>query len=305
MENQRLIPAILGATGVGKSEIAFELARRYSWEIVSVDSRQCYQFMEIGTAKPNPQMRSLVPHYLLDFCPPDYKLSAGEFARHAWDLFLSLERPLAVGGAGFYMKAIFEPLHANLPHNPLIREELETLPTATLARKLKAEDNVTAEKLHPNDRQRLLRALEICLAARRPYSELIKETPPSPPVKPSYIGLRLERNELRKRQAQRLERMLNEGFVNEVSRLKEMGFSKDLYAFNAYGYRELFDYLDGLTSLEDAKELILSKIHSFTKRQETFFKTLGEIKWVEALDFDKTLKEVGLLLEKQFSDYFI
>lgn len=305
MENQRLIPVILGATGVGKSEIAFELARRYSWEIVSVDSRQCYQFMDIGTAKPNAEMRSLVSHYLLDLCPPDYKLSAGEFARHAWELFLSLERPLAVGGAGFYMKAIFEPLHANLPHNPLIREELETLPTATLARKLKAEDQVTSEKLHPNDRQRLLRALEVCLAARRPYSELIKETPPSPPVKPFYIGLRLDRNELRKRQEHRLERMLNEGFVNEVRRLKEMGFSRDLYAFNAYGYKELFDYLDGLTTLDDAKGLILSKIHSFTKRQETFFKTLGEIKWIDAFDFNNTQEAVRLLIEKQLHAYFI
>jgi tRNA dimethylallyltransferase len=304
VDQKKLIPVILGATGVGKSEIAFELALRYGWEIVSVDSRQCYLLMDIGTAKPSVQMRSRVPHHLLDLCPPDHKLSAGEFARHALELFTNLERPLAVGGSGFYLKAIFEPLHANLPHNPLIREELETLPTATLARKLKAEDPVTAEKLHFNDRQRVLRALEVCLAARRPYSELIRESAPSVPVKPIYIGLKLERKILWERQAARLEKMLAAGFLEEVRNLKEMGFSKDIYAFNAYGYRELFDYVGGLAPLAEAKEMILSKIRAFSKRQETFFKTLGEVRWVDAEDSRQCLREVQALLERYLPEYF-
>ncbi len=302
--NPRLIPVILGPTGVGKSGVAFELARRYGWEIVSVDSRQCYQLMEIGTAKPTPAMREQVPHHLLDLCPLDHKLSAGEFARHAWGLFLNLEKPLAVGGSGFYLRAVFEPLHANLPHNPVIREELETLPTPTLARKLKAEDPVTAERLHPNDRQRLLRALEVCLAARRPYSELIAETPPDPPVRPFYVGLRLDRAELTRRQQERLEQMMAQGFVEEVRRLRDMGFPKDLYPFNAYGYRELYDYIEGDISLADAKQLILKKIRGFIKRQETFFKTLGEIHWVDAHDRQKAIQAVKDILEKHFPHYF-
>ncbi|MBD3285715.1 tRNA (adenosine(37)-N6)-dimethylallyltransferase MiaA, partial [candidate division WOR-3 bacterium] len=94
---QRLIPVILGPTGTGKTEVSFELARRYNWEIVSVDSRQCYQLMEIGTAKPTNHMREQVPHHLLDLCPPDHRLSAGEFARHAWELLRNLNLPVAVG----------------------------------------------------------------------------------------------------------------------------------------------------------------------------------------------------------------
>lgn len=304
MDDKKIIPVILGPTGIGKSEIAFELALRYGWEIVSVDSRQCYLLMDTGTAKPSTEMRSRVPHHLLDLCPPDHKLSAGEFARRALELLVNLDRPLAVGGSGFYLKAIFEPLHANLPHNPLIREELETLPTATLSRKLKAEDPVTAEKLHFNDRQRILRALEVCLAARRPYSELIKESAPSVPVKPCYIGLTLERKLLWERQAQRLEKMLASGFLEEVRNLIQMGFSKDIYAFNAYGYRELFDYVEGLTSLSETRELILSKIRSFSKRQETFFRTLGDIHWVDATDSKLCIQNVQKLLEKFFPDYF-
>lgn len=304
MDVKKPIPVILGPTGIGKSEIAFELALRYDWEIVSVDSRQCYLLMDVGTAKPPTEMRSRVPHHLLDICPPDHKLSAGEFARHALELLISLERPLAVGGSGFYLKAIFEPLHANLPHNPLIREELETLPTATLSRKLKAEDPVTAERLHYNDRQRILRALEVCLAARRPYSELIKESAPLVSVRPYYIGLKLERKLLWERQAQRLEKMLAGGFVDEVRNLRQMGFSKDIYAFNAYGYRELFDYLEGLGTLSETKELILAKIRSFSKRQETFFRTLGEVHWVDASDSKQCLRKVQKLLQEYIPEYF-
>jgi len=300
----RLIPVILGSTGVGKSGVAFELARRYGWEIVSVDSRQCYQLMEIGTAKPTPQMREQVPHHLLDLCPPDHQLSAGEFARHAWELLLNLEKPLAVGGSGFYLRAIFEPLHANLPNNPIIREELETLATPTLARKLKAEDPLTAERLHPNDRQRIIRALEVCLAARRPYSELIAEPQPDPPVKPFYAGLKLDRPELISRQAKRLERMMALGFVDEVRRLRDMGFPKELYAFNAYGYRELYEYIDGDISLAEARQLILKKIRWFAKRQETFFRTLGEIHWVDAYNREKVTREIQAILEPHFPHYF-
>ncbi len=302
--NPRLIPVILGPTGVGKSGVAFELARRYGWEIVSVDSRQCYQLMEIGTAKPTSQMREQVPHHLLDLCPPDHQLSAGEFARHAWELLLNLEKPLAVGGSGFYLRAIFEPLHANLPHNPIIREELETLATPTLARKLKAEDPLTAERLHPNDRQRIIRALEVCLAARRPYSELIAEPPPDPPVRPFYVGLKVDRHELINRQAKRLERMMAQGFVEEVRRLRDMGFPKDLYAFNAYGYRELYEYIDGDISLAEARQLISKKIRAFAKRQMTFFRTLGEIHWVEAADPQKAVREVKEILSPNFPHYF-
>ena len=302
--NPRLIPVILGPTGVGKSGVAFELARRYGWEIVSVDSRQCYQLMEIGTAKPTPAMREQVPHHLLDLCPPDHQLSAGEFARHAWELLLNLERPLAVGGSGFYLRAIFEPLHANLPHNPIIREELETLPTPTLARKLKAEDPLTAERLHPNDRQRIIRALEVCLAARRPYSELIAEPPPDPPVRSFYVGLKLDRAELVRRQRERFERMMAQGFVDEVRRLRDMGFPKDLYAFNAYGYRELYEYIEGDISLAEARQLILKKIRAFAKRQETFFRTLGETHWVEAANPQKAIREVKEILNPSFPHYF-
>jgi len=302
--NPRLTPVILGPTGVGKSGVAFELARRYGWEIVSVDSRQCYQLMEIGTAKPTSQMRDQVPHHLLDLCPPDHQLSAGEFARHAWELLLNLEKPLAVGGSGFYLRAIFEPLHANLPHNPIIREELKTLATPTLARKLKAEDPLTAERLHPNDRQRIIRALEVCLAARRPYSELIAEPPPDPPVRPFYVGLKVDRHELINRQAKRLERMMAQGFVEEVRRLRDMGFPKDLYAFNAYGYRDLYEYIDGDISLAEARQLILKKIRAFAKRQMTFFRTLGEIHWVEAADPQKAVREVKQILSPNFPHYF-
>ncbi|MBN2378833.1 tRNA (adenosine(37)-N6)-dimethylallyltransferase MiaA [candidate division WOR-3 bacterium] len=302
--NERLVPVILGQTGVGKTEVAFELARRYNWEIVSVDSRQCYQLMEIGTAKPTAQMREQVPHHLLDLCPPDHQLSAGEFARHAWELLSNLDRPIAVGGSGFYLRAIFEPLHTNLPHNPIIREELETLPTPTLARKLRAEDPETADRLHPNDRQRILRMLEVCLAARRPYSELIAQPAPLPPVKPFYVGLRLSRSELAQRIKTRLEKMLAEGFIDEVQRLKRMGFSKDLYAFNAYGYQEIFSYIEGETSLEETKEIIIKKIRAFAKRQKTFFTALGDTNWVDAESKENAIQSIEELLRNEFLTYF-
>ncbi|MEO0101771.1 MAG: tRNA (adenosine(37)-N6)-dimethylallyltransferase MiaA [candidate division WOR-3 bacterium] len=286
---------IVGPTAVGKTEVSFLLALRHNLEIISADSRQVYQFLDIGTAKPPKEMRERVKFHLLDIVSPDKVLSAGDFALRAREVMdrLSQEgkRFLICGGSGLYIRAIFKPL-AKIPKiDPKIREELQGKSLELLYQELEKVDPTAAQRIHPQDRQRIIRALEVFFQTKRPLSFFWSGKEGECPYQPFYIGLFLPKKILYRRIEERLARMMQEGFLEEVRRLLDLGYDENLYPFNAFGYKELMRYLKGKLTLEEALRIIKKKTKDYAKRQLTWFKR-ERIYWLDNSDPERTVKEI-------------
>jgi tRNA dimethylallyltransferase len=286
---------IVGPTGVGKTEVSFLLAKRHNLEIISADSRQIYQGMDIGTAKPSKEMQKEVRFHLIDIIPPDKVFNAQDFALRAQKIMDRLSGEgkgfLICGGSGLYIKAIFNPL-ARIPRvSPEIRAELKKRNLTDLYSELTLCDPVAAQKIHPRDRQRIIRALEVFYQTKRPLSSFFQEKGEEPAYEPFYIGLYLPRKLLYKRIEERLERMIREGFIEEVKRLLSSGYSPDLYAFNALGYKEMMRYLKGEMSLEEAIRIGKKKIKEYARRQLTWFKREVSF-WLLNYETEKTVSEI-------------
>ncbi len=279
----KLIPVIIGPTGVGKTEISHNIAKKYGFEIISLDSRQCYKYMDIGTAKPEEWRRKEVKYHMLDIITPSEEISAGEFGKIVQNLLLSLlkqgKKIMAVGGSGLYIEAVFFPLHP-LPASQKIREELLNKPVEELYAELVRIDPERAKEISKTDKKRIIRAIEIYrLTGEKPSVLLKKERKKF--LNPIFLGITMSRKKLYKRIEERLEKMIEEGFIEEVKKLKEMGYTKNLNAFNALGYAEMFDYLEGKLTLEEAKKIIIKKTKLFIRRQYAFFKKFKPILWIE------------------------
>lgn len=292
---------MVGPTGVGKTRIGAEVAERLGWEIISADSRQIYKYMNIGTAKPDREMRRRVRFHLISIIRPDEEYSAGRYARDAGSLIERFSRQgkgfILVGGSGLYIRALFRPLFAEpkLPREG--REALLGHSTPQLYERLFRLDPETARRLHPHDRQRIVRALEVLLASGRPLPELYQTHPP-PRFTPYYIGLSLPRQELYRRIDERFDAMIRQGLIQEVRRLREMGYPRDLYAFNALGYQEIFDYLDGRLTLEAAVARAKVRTHEYARRQLTWFRKEPGVRWVDSSDPNRVVEEVLSLLAR-------
>ncbi len=285
---------IVGPTGVGKTEVSFRLAKRNKLEIISADARSIYQGMDIGTAKPTSKMREEVNFHLLDLITPDQVFNAQDFGKLARAVMDKLRREgkkfFVSGGSGLYLKALFKPL-AELPKiDPDIREGLKGRELGSLYHELKAIDPISASKIHPRDRQRVIRALEVFYQTKRPLSSFFGREEVSE-YEPVYVGLILPRKSLHQRIEERLERMVEGGFLKEVKRLLSLGYAEDLYAFNAFGYREMMLYLKGRLAFEEAIRQAKKKIKDYAKRQITWFKR-EDVYWIENYDFNETVLEI-------------
>ncbi len=269
---------LLGPTAVGKTELSLTLARTFDGEIVSADSRQVYQGMDIGTAKPTPQQRAQVPHHLLDLLTPAETLSLATYQQLAYaaidDILRRGRLPFLVGGTGQYISAVIEGWHIpRTPPNPKLRQELEHYAAQhgpqALHDRLRQHDPVSAERIHPHNVRRVIRALEVYLETGQPISALQRKTPP--PYRILQIGLTRPRDKLYARIDARLERMMQAGLLKEVRRLLEAGYSRDLPAMSGLGYAQLGSYLHGETTLEEALAAIRRETRDFVRRQETWF----------------------------------
>ena len=288
-EKTRIV-VILGPTSSGKSELAVRLAETCGGEIVNADSMQVYRGMDIGTAKPSPEQRQKVPHHLLDLVEPDAEFSASDFRREAARAISGIlergRRVFVVGGTGLYIKALLKGLVASPSGDESIRRELRETALrvggAELLRRLAEVDPVTAARLHPNDQVRIVRALEVFRQTGRPISSFRSD---HGFVGEFYdalkIGIAVERNELYRRIEERVERMMAEGFPEEVRQLLARGFDPGLKPFRAIGYKELCRYLAGKYSFEEALGLIKRDTRRYAKRQFTWFRQDDEINWVE------------------------
>ncbi len=293
--------AVLGPTATGKSAFAMALAadlaeRGVTVELISADALQAYRGLTIGTAKPGPRERGRVRHHLIDVIEPHQAFSAGAFARRAAVAVEEIEArgalPVLVGGSGFYLRALFEGLAPVPPVGPEVREalraDLRSHGLCRLVRELREVDPEGAETLAPGDTQRVLRALEVVRATGRPLSEWQRRgTEGRLDRRLLKVGLTLPRTVLYDAVEKRAGRMLERGWLAEVERLREHARGRggcslgELPAFQAIGYRQLADHLDGNLTLEQALEETVRATRRYAKRQETWFRKEPQVCWLD------------------------
>ncbi|GAB7026297.1 tRNA (adenosine(37)-N6)-dimethylallyltransferase MiaA [Geotalea toluenoxydans] len=289
-EEKIKLVSIVGPTASGKTELAVRLAERFDGEIVNADSMQVYRDMDIGTAKPSADLSSRVPHHLMDIVTPDVNFSASDFRRHAVaaiaDIHSRGKRVFIVGGTGLYIRALLQGLVDSPSGDEQIRGELNELAKEIgnegLLQLLAEVDPITAERLHPNDRVRIIRALEVYRQTGRPMSQFRQEHGFAEQMYDCLmLGINVERQELYSRVEKRVDEMIASGLAVEVEELFRLGYARDLKAMRSIGYKEICSFLKGEISLDQAVQLIKRDTRRYAKRQMTWFNKEYGIKWVE------------------------
>lgn len=270
---------LLGPTAVGKTALALDLAEALQTPILSADSRQIYQHMNIGTAKPTPQQLARVPHHLIDLVTPAETLSLAEYLRAARAAIQAQHEAnrvaLLVGGTGQYITAIEEGWNVpEVPPNEALRAELEAYAqqhgAIALHDRLTALDPAYAQRTHPNNVRRVVRALEVCLTTGSTMTDLQRKQPV--PYRLLRLGLTLPRDALYARADARVHQMIEVGLVAEVEGLLARGYSPDLPALSSIGYQEVIAFLRGQLTLDEAIARIQFNTHDFIRRQEVWFR---------------------------------
>ncbi|RMH21247.1 MAG: tRNA (adenosine(37)-N6)-dimethylallyltransferase MiaA [Acidobacteria bacterium] len=285
--------AVLGPTATGKTALGIRLAEALGGEIVNADALQVYRGLDVGTAKPTAEERRRVPHHLIDVLEPDEPCSAGELARRARRVIAELDRrgvvPIVVGGSGLYLRAVLDGLSPIPPVDPAVRaslaQRLEREGLAALYAELERRDPVTARRLQPADRQRILRALEVVTSSGTPLSAWIRRRPAGyAPLDARRIGLTLPRAILYDRVARRVRQMVERGWVAEVKALLGRGVDPGAPAFQAIGYRQMVDHVLGRVDLETAVDDTIRATRRYAKRQLTWFRKEHDVEWLPVLD---------------------
>ena len=280
---------LVGPTGVGKTDLSLAIAEKISVEIVSADSRQVYRYMDIGTSKPSRRQRRRVVHHLIDVVDPDQKYNAGMYGRQAREAVRGiLERnriPLIVGGSGLYIGALldgfFEEQIGGDEVRQVLKERIAKEGSPSLFEELKQVDPAAAERLHPNDAQRIVRALEVFLVTGRCLSEWQRALSQPCEFEPLMLGLSLPRAQLYQRIENRVERMIEAGLIREVQELIARGYTSDLNALQTVGYQEAFSFLEGKQTLAETIEMIKRNTRRYAKRQMTWFRRDSRIRWLK------------------------
>ncbi len=285
---------IVGPTGIGKTRLSIALAQALGCEIISCDSRQFYKEMRIGTAVPSHEELTLVKHHFIQNRSISEDYSVGQFEKDALlllnDLFIQYDYVVMVGGSGLYVQAVLEGLDAFPDVSPQIRTELkqalEINGLEHLQEKLKQLDPETYDQIELSNPHRVIRALEICMETGEKYASF-KAKPKEPrPFQSILIGLDAPRKEIYKRIELRVDAMLEEGLLEEAKLLFP---HRHLNALQTVGYRELFDYMEGKTTLDFALSEIKKNSRRYAKRQNTWFKRNPEIQW---FDYQTELSEI-------------
>ncbi len=279
---------VVGPTAAGKTALGVELAVRLGGEIVSADAFAVYRGLDIGTAKPDRAARATVPHHLIDVADPRERYSAGSFLRDADAAIAAVagrgRTPVVVGGTLFYVRALLYGLFHEPPKNPTLREELEAAgreDPERLRARLAELDPGSAARIAANDRQRILRALEVCLLSGRPMSQLWQEDPRTAPRYPyTMLGIAPERSLLHARISSRVTEMFAAGLVEEVRALLEGGVPPTAHAFKAIGYREACRVVAGEWDEAEAKQATVVATRRLAKRQMTWLRGETSVVWL-------------------------
>ena len=281
--------AIVGTTASGKSQIAMSVAERIgTFELVSLDSMQIYQGMDIGTAKPTKEEQALIPHHMIDIVKPHEEYTISQFqiqAKEAIDGIVSRGvQPLLVGGTGLYLRTIIDEL--NIPGQfPETRKELEkNLDTRALYEKLTQFDPLASTRMEPNNRRRIIRALEVTIGSGRRFSSYGPGLSTYEEVNYKMIGLRWDRNTLDRRIVKRFEDQIANGFLKECEKLIDAKKQLSRTASQALGYKHLFGHIRGDYSLDEAIETAIKDTKKFARKQERWFRRDPRINWIDIND---------------------
>lgn len=290
MTKQPLI-ILSGPTAVGKTALSIELAKRVNGAIISADSMQVYKHMDIGSAKIMPEEMEGVKHYLIDELNPEDEFNIVVFQQKAKaalkEIYENGQIPIIAGGTGFYIQSLLYDINFdNQDCNEEFRAELEQIAkeqgNEVLHERLKKIDPVSAEKIHANNVKRVIRALEFYHLTGKPISEHNEtEQQKASPYNFAYFVLTDDRANLYKRIDMRVDIMLKNGLVEEVKRLKEMGYHRDMVSMQGLGYKEILDYLDGKCTLEEAIYILKRETRHFAKRQLTWFRRERDVIWLD------------------------
>ncbi len=273
--------AIVGPTGSGKTRLSLQVALALGGEVISMDSRQVYRGMDVGTAKATPSERALVPHHGLDILDPGDRYSAGRFGRDARGWIRDIQKrgrvPVLAGGTGFFLKVLTEPLFQEPPlnsrHRPALEGALAALPGSELERWVRVLDPGRAQVAVAGGRQRMLRVLLVTLLTGRPLSWWHRRRLPDGKALRGVICLLdVSRELLNDRINRRVGAMVAGGFADEVARLLQAGFGRGDPGMSGVGYREMADYVEGRISLEGAVQRTRAATRRYAKRQLTWFR---------------------------------
>jgi tRNA dimethylallyltransferase len=284
-----------------------ELAERLHGEIVSVDSLQAYRGLDIGTAKPSAAERDRIPHHLIDIYEPSVQMTAGAYATLAREVIGEIQRrghqAILAGGSGLYLRAILEGMSPIPSVDEITRRaltsRLEVDGLGALREMLEEMDPQTASRIEPADTQRTLRALEVVVSTGKGLAEWQKESSPSSEqIVAKRIGLTLPRNVLYDRIEQSVRSMIQEGWLEEVTKLLAGGLDPSVPAFQAIGYRQMAAHIQGGLTLDEATEEIVRATRRFAKRQLTWFRRVSNVCWISAEDPRGALQETLDVLER-------
>jgi tRNA dimethylallyltransferase len=290
-----LVVILLGPTGSGKTALSLDLAERFNGEIISCDSVAVYRGMDLGSAKPSREELSRAPHHLIDVADPDEPMTAGEYSRRARQSLKEITTrgrlPIVTGGTGLYLRALTEGLFAGPQRDELLRDRLRASAakrgSAWLYRLLTRLDSSTAQRIHANDTPKLIRAIEVCLAGRRPMSQVLDSEAARDPLtgyRLLRIGLNPPRAALYDRLNRRCADMFAAGLVDETSAfLARYGRVK---ALDSLGYRQALSVIDGEADLPAAVAAAQQGHRNYAKRQLTWFRREPDVHWIEAFGDD-------------------
>ncbi|WP_084054277.1 tRNA (adenosine(37)-N6)-dimethylallyltransferase MiaA [Desulfonispora thiosulfatigenes] len=297
---------LVGPTAIGKTSLSIKLAKELKGEIVSADSMQVYRNLDIGTAKVTKNEMEDIPHYLIDIIDPTENFSVADFQSLAKEKIAEIASrevlPMLVGGTGLYVNSIVSEYNfTDIGDTEDIRRDLwkiaEDKGNEELIEKLKVLDPISAEKIHPNDSKRIIRALEVYYASGKPISSYQNNTSN---YDLNFIGLHMDREKLYERINLRVDLMLEAGWLDELKNLLASGVPANVQALQGLGYKQLLMHLNGDISYEKAIELIKRETRRFAKRQITWFKRDERIKWINVDDKNEAqiLAEILSYIEK-------
>ena len=282
------IIAVAGPTASGKTALAIEIAKKYNGEVVSCDSMQIYKHMDIGTAKPTPEEMEGIAHHMIDVAEPFENYSVADYvkaARECIDDIISRGKlPILAGGTGLYMDSVIKNIEFSEDCKAEgLREELQKIADTEGAERLhamlKERDEEAAEKIHPNNIRRVIRAIEVCVTTGKTFTEVSRNSRKEPIYDALIFGLEYERDVLYARINRRVDLMVEAGLIDEVEKLKDMGLRDEHTAMQAIGYKEFAEYLNDEASLSDAIEKVKQESRRYAKRQLTWFKRNPSIIW--------------------------
>ena len=285
---------LTGPTAVGKTDLSIKLSKELNAEIISADSMQIYKYMDVGSAKVTKEEMDGVCHYLIDEVTPDYSFSVSEFQERANNYIKEItdkgKNVLVTGGTGLYLNSLiynmdFAKSDANEELREQLRLELEENGIDYMHNKLRELDSDAADRIHKNNIRRVIRALEVDLSGKK-MNDFSNDLKINEKYKPIIIVLNREREHLYKRIDKRVDIMMENGLIEEVKNLLNMGYTKDMISMQGIGYKEIIKYLEGEYELDEAIEIIKRDSRRYAKRQLTWFRRYDDAKWFNLDEYD-------------------